>query len=246
MDDQLAVFIQVRMDSRRLPGKVLTPILGIPMLEVIVKRLENVHTCHKTIVLTSRHQSDDPIADWCSRNIVPCFRGSKDNVLDRFYQCASRYPFKHIARITGDCPLVDPKLIDELFQSYLEQDVDYLSNIMSPTFPDGIDVEIFKKSTLSDAWLNAVDEFDKEHVTPYIYKNQQKFRCSNFQNIEDLSRYRLTVDYDADLLLIEELIQKSKASPITCDYRALVKILENHPELQTINHSIQRNENCRL
>src|SRR5262245_37090128 len=168
--------LQARVSSRRLPGKVLKPILGRPMLERQSERLRRAHRLDKLVVATSTDASDDAIAALCESLPLDCFRGALDDVLDRFYQAAKRYSADTVVRLTGDCPLADPSVIDELILLHESGGYDYTSNTLTRSYPDGLDAEVAQMRCLEAAWHEAALPSEREHVTPFIYRDPERFR----------------------------------------------------------------------
>jgi spore coat polysaccharide biosynthesis protein SpsF len=236
----ILAILQARHSSSRLPGKVLKPILGKPILLHQIKRLENSQMIDKLIVATSDDFSDDAIEMMCMDNNIEVFRGDLDNVLDRFYQCAKLKDPDHVVRLTGDCPLSDWKIIDNMIQRYLDEDLDYMAT--SSKFPDGLDVEVMKMSVLSEVKQKAILPSETEHVTQYINKNSGKFRIKHFDPDKDLSYLRWTVDEPEDFVLVEKIYQalyKDNPQFLTSD---ILNLLDRQPELTKINDNFIRNE----
>ncbi len=234
--------LQARVSSSRLPGKVLMPILGKPMLLWQIERLKRAKFIDRLIVATSNDLTDDPIDDLCFSNTIDCFRGSLDNVLDRFYRAASFYNANHVVRLTGDCPLADPFVIDNVINYYLSDDFDYVSNATIPTFPDGLDVEVFSFSALEQSWYKAQLLSEKEHVTSFIAKHKELFKLGLFRNNIDLSHLRWTVDELDDFDLIVKIYEN--LNPIS-DFFSMENVLcflDRNPELKTYNTHYKRNE----
>lgn len=194
--------IQARTSSTRLPKKVLLPILGKPMLLRQIERIQRVFGSDKLLVSTSRDSSDDELVAMLEENNIDCYRGSLNDVLDRYYQAAKLYKAKHIVRITGDCPLIDPELTDQVISVHLRDNNDYTSNGMPPTFPDGLDVEVIRFEALYEAWKNAGMLSEREHVTQYIIKHPERFRLGNVAAKKDHSNHRWTVDEPEDFHFI--------------------------------------------
>lgn len=232
------LIIQARMTSTRLPGKVLLPIAGKPMLWHVIYRVSLLKNINNIIVATSTDRSDDMIAKFCSINNIKCFRGSLDNVLSRYYEAALQEKADIIIRITADCPLIDAKLIERGLKIFKDKKLDYLSNVIERTYPVGFDFEIFTSSLLEKAYRNAKIEAEKEHVTPYFYlTHPDKFKIYNLKQNKNKSSYRLTVDTAQDLALIKILIEKYQAQKK--DFQKIITILENHPELVSINKNVK-------
>ena len=231
--------IQARMGSTRLPGKVLKKVGGVTLLEYEIKRLKRAKKINKIVVATTISKKDDRIEKLCRQIGVAFFRGSENDVLDRYYQCAIKYPqYKNIVRITGDCPLIDPAVIDEVISFFEKNDFDYASNVEPPTFPDGMDIEIFKHSALKTAAQKAELISDREHVTPYI-RREKGFKRGNFEAGTDFSHLRLTVDNPEDFEVVTFLI---KNSMITDSYVKYISLLTKNPEIMAKNMHLIRNE----
>ncbi|MDP2928871.1 MAG: glycosyltransferase family protein, partial [Candidatus Omnitrophota bacterium] len=189
-----AVIIQARLGSTRLPGKVLYKVMGKTILEYVIERAGKARSIEETIVATTTSSEDSQIADLADKSGARVYRGSEQDVLDRYYQAAKLFGIKHIVRITADCPLIDPEIVDKVVGHYFDTKSDYCSNVIAETFPDGQDVEVFGFDTLSDAWKNAKLLSEREHVTPYIRKSSGKFKLASFRNSVDLSGKRWTLD----------------------------------------------------
>lgn len=238
----ILAIVQARVSSSRLPGKVLKPILGKPMLEHQLERIDRCKNIDELIVATSNGSDDDEIEDICRRMGVYCFRGALDNVLDRFYKCAEQFNPRHVVRLTGDCPLSDPGMIDELIDFYRRSKCDYVSNSNPPTLPDGLDAEVFSFDALKTAWGNAKLTSEFEHVTPYIRNHPEKFTVSSWTNREDLSHLRWTVDEPEDFDLVKQIYESLYLKKPAFDLKDILRLLEFHPELVEINSGITRNE----
>lgn len=231
--------IQARMSSTRLPRKVLKEIKGKPMLWYSLERLKNSKNIDKVVVATSDHIDDDDIENFCKVNKVDCFRGSLNDVLKRFSDCANQYiGFDTVVRVTGDCPLIDSEVVDEIISAFKEKKVDYASNVLKETYPDGIDAEVFTKEALLESDRDAKLGSEREHVTLYI-RNNPKYKKFNIENEEDLSRFRLTVDNPEDFEVISFLIENYGYNLSFKDY--CERLLEN-PEIMAKNSKIIRNE----
>jgi spore coat polysaccharide biosynthesis protein SpsF len=234
--------IQARMSSSRLPGKVLAPILGRPMLALQVERVLRAQTLDKLLVATSTDPSDDPLPAECRSAGVECFRGSLDDVLDRFHAAATAYDAGHIMRLTGDCPLSDPHLIDEVVKLHLEGAYDYTSNVYPRTFPDGLDIEVATMPTIEMAWREADRMAEREHVTIWIRENEERFRIGNLALERDLSRCRWTVDEPADFSFVSRIYEELYPNKPDFGMEDIIALLEQHPELKKINRSTRPDE----
>jgi spore coat polysaccharide biosynthesis protein SpsF len=237
--------IQARMGSTRLPGKVLLPIVGKPMLWHIVQRLRSVPQLVDVVVATTSHPGDQVILDFCHQHGIASFAGEENDVLDRFYQAAVHYQGDPVVRVTGDCPLVDSVIVEKLMKLYGTGRYDHVGVatgagglfLKGHQFPDGLDAECFSFESLERAWREATLPVDREHVTPYLWRNKKLFRCGNLISDRDYSHFRWTVDDEADFRLVsriyETLYQESKPF-LMAD---ILNYLQKHPELARINES---------
>src|ERR1700748_2840990 len=195
----IVTIIQARMGSTRLPGKVLKDIEGKSMLMRVISRVQRARLSNAVIVATSTETVDDAVVKVCYENHVPVFRGSELDVLDRYYQAASEYAADVVVRVTSDCPLIDPEVLDRVVATFLEKRPDYASNSLIRTYPRGLDIEVVSMSSLEKAWREAKEAYQRVHVMPFFYQNPARFYCVNVAADSDYSDYRLTVDTSADL-----------------------------------------------
>jgi len=233
--------MQARMSSTRLPGKVLKKVNGMTLLEYELKRLERSKTIDKIVVATSKNPEDDAIESLCASMGVDCFRGSLDDVLSRYADCANKYPeHEIILRVTGDCPLIDPVLIDQVIKVFLEGEYDYASTVPlgKETFPDGMDAEVFTKSALLESAANAKLPYEREHVTPHMRKSGE-YRCGGISADKNYSGYRLTVDNPEDFEVVRYCMEHSALDAGYLDY---VAMLDAHPEIRGLSAHYVRNE----
>lgn len=235
----ILAILQARTSSSRLHGKVLKPILGVPMLYRQIERILRARSFDKLLVATSIDISDDPIEEMCCKYGIECFRGSLDDVLDRFYQAAKIYKPKHVLRFTGDCPLIDSEIIDKLVTLHLYGDFDYTT---LSGFPDGLDVEAIRYPVLEQVWGEAVLPSSREHVTLFIYQNKQKFEIGNLENIEDLSAMRWTVDYQKDFDFVVKVYEALYPKKNNFLIRDILDFLAINSQLLKVNVGYQRNE----
>jgi spore coat polysaccharide biosynthesis protein SpsF len=238
----ILTILQARVSSSRLPQKVLKKILELPMLEHQINRIKQAKLINKLIIATSDHITDVPIVDLCQKLDVNCFQGSLHDVLDRFYQLA--YPLKpdHIVRLTADCPLCDPELIDQIIKYHLDGKFDYTSNTIEPTYPDGLDVEVFRFSCLIEAWERAKLPSEREHVTSFIHTQPQLYHIGSYKNKIDLSDLRWTVDEDVDFVVISKIYESLYPKNSGFATQDILDFLQSNPELKTLNTYYQRNE----
>ncbi len=196
--------IQARMSSRRLPGKVLMPLFGVPMLLLMVDRVMEARKIDKVVVATSIDSSDDPIWDLCNEKGIPCYRGDLFDVLGRFYTLAQVIRPEHIVRLTGDCPMIDSEVIDKTVLHHVQGGYDYTRN---QGYPDGMDVEVMTFKALQTAWKEAQSDYDREHVCPYLYGNPDKFKIGAYQNGVDQSNIKISVDTPEDYQKLSHILE---------------------------------------
>lgn len=234
--------IQARMGSTRLPGKVLEPILDKPMLYHVVERVRRAHRVEDVIVATSDQAQDEPIRSACKKYGFSCFAGSESDVLDRFYQAALQKGATTVVRITADCPLLDPSVIDATIEEYLRSKADYCSNIQKYTYPEGLDTEVFTFEALERAWKEAKKPSEREHVTPYL-RFSGKFRIADVQSKTDLSakNFHWSVDTPSDLKFVREIF-KALSHKADFGLEDILSLLAHKPELTLINKTEILNE----
>lgn len=234
----IAIITQARVNSSRLPNKIFMEADGISFLQHHINRLKK--TGLKIIVATTSNGSEKPIVDFCTQQNIDCFCGDENNVLSRYYHCAKKYGITTIIRVTSDCPLIDGTIILKAAEEYKKFNTQtYYSNTVKRYYPRGMDYEIFSMELLEQAWLNASEESDKEHVTPYIWKNKPGNVIIKYDiTATDYSNYRITLDTREDKQLLTELIENYNAASLDCN--AIVKILNNNPELAAINKFIEQ------
>jgi len=233
--------IQARMSSSRFPGKVLHPLAGRPMLRHVYDRVAQAAAVHQVLVATSRDPSDDPIAQYCSSQGIGCVRGPLDDVLERFRLAVAGTGADAVIRITADCPLVDPRLIDQTVAPVIAGHADFATNEGGRPFPRGLDVEAASAAALLRAAAEASEPYDREHVMPYLYRVPGRFSVAVIQGPEprageDLARWRWTVDEPADLALVEALLARvpDPAAP----WQAYADAIRREPGLLALNASV--------
>lgn len=230
------------MGSTRLPGKVMMDICGRPMLWHVINRLRHAETLDSIVVATSERRLDDKIEEFCRSEDVPCFRGSEKDVLDRYYQAAKWIGADVIVRITADCPLIDPEVVDSVVNKYLECKCDYASNSELRTYPDGLDTEVFSFDALKRAWREARMMSEREHVTPYIRNNKTIFTSAEVFQERDLSSLRWTVDEPEDFDFVRNIYERLYRSDRVFLMDEVVNLLRENPKLIEINEGFERNE----
>lgn len=237
----IVAIVQARMGSSRLPGKTIADVAGRPLLLHVVERVRNARRVDKVVVATTGESADDPIAALCQAEEIQHFRGSEDDVLDRFYKTAQANSADIVVRITADCPLIDPAVIDKVVARFQVGDCDYVSNIVRYTYPDGLDTEVFSFAALERAWREAKKPSDREHVTPYL--RSERFRTANVENESPvpLGKYRWTVDHPADLEFVRA-VYKAFSGEKHFGFQDIFHLLRERPELATIQAETITNE----
>lgn len=238
---RVVAIIQARMGSTRLPGKVMKDLLGKPVLVRDVNRIRRARCINEVVIATTTRPEDDPIASLCEEEGWHCFRGSEDDLLDRYYRTAQVFDADVIVRITSDCPMIDPGIVDKVIEEFLSlrEKVDYVSNTLPPrTFPRGLDVEVMTFEALERAWREDSDPALREHVTPYIYRNSETFRLHRVANEVDLSHHRWTLDTPEDLAFIRAVYGHFGNDHFT--WTDALQYLGQHPEIVKINSDIKQ------
>ncbi|HET7011745.1 MAG TPA: glycosyltransferase family protein [Anaerolineales bacterium] len=241
-DGRVVAIVQARMGSRRLPGKVLADIAGRPMLERVLRRVRASRIAHEAVLATSTDPADDPIAALGARLRVHTVRGSAEDVLDRFHQAAEESQAEVIVRITGDCPLIDAELIDETIRAFLQAEprVDFACNRLpwERTYPIGTDTEVCSRAALDAAWLEADEPHQREHVMPFLYENQPRFRILHVRSSDPaLGEMRWTVDAPEDLTFVREVFSRFHGRE-DFSWREVVNLLRREPTLERINMDV--------
>ncbi len=234
--------IQARTGSTRLPGKVLLDLEGATVLERVIERVMAAKLIDKVMVATTTQENDLPLVELCNRLGVAVYRGSEKDVLDRFYQAAKPFAPRRIVRITADCPLIDPKIIDQSIFTFRETKVDYLASQFDERLPDGEDVEVFSFEALKRAWADAKWVSEREHVTPYIYKNPKIFKVSGLKVDHDYSEKRWTLDNQDDYEFIRAIYSLLYKNNHQFGMEDVLELLKKNPDLEKLNSHIARNE----
>ncbi len=234
--------IQARMGSTRFPGKVLKHILGKPMLERMIERVKRAKLIDQIVVATTTNPQDNSITRLTDSLNISSFRGSATDVLSRYYLAAKKYHADIIVRLTGDCPVIDPVIIDTVVKTYLKDKWDYVSNVHIRSFPRGMDTEVFSFRALTTAWKQARSAYNREHITPYIYAHSQLFKLKQVIAPPPLSRpdLRLTVDESADLRLVRKIYQAFYSSHPHFTLLDIIAFLDQNPAIKSINQSIKQ------
>ena len=241
---KVGVIIQARMGSSRLPGKVLMKIGGVPLLSYLHNRLKNLEQSCSLIVATTNNSKDDILEDFCVKNKIRFWRGPELDVLSRFFQLSMLENFDIIVRLNADCPLLDANFVSDKIRTFLDNlpKFDYASTILQETYPLGMHVEIMTIEALEKAHKQCKNFALREHVTPYIYQNPQKFNLLGIQSEKNNSHVRLTIDYPEDIVFINKVIDKIKAYEKEDTVANVLKLLAQEDDLRIYNQHIKKNQ----
>ena len=239
---RVAIIIQARMGSTRYPGKPLKTVAGKPLLGYLIDRVKAVKRADRIVVATSIAPQDAQIAEFCQQWGVDLYRGSEQDVLDRYYQAAKAFQTDIIVRITGDCPLIDPKVVDQVIEYYLAHvpHYDYVSNMLKPGFPRGMDVEIFSFEALQRIHVLAKAPEEREHVTLYLYEHPDQFAIGNVSYKKDLSHHRWTVDTEEDFQLVSRLLEALSPKNPLFTIEEIENEMNQHPDWFLLNAQIKQ------
>jgi spore coat polysaccharide biosynthesis protein SpsF len=233
--------VQARMGSTRLPGKVLHEVMGEPLLARQLERLQRIRADVRVIVATTENAADDPIVDLCESIGIPVYRGSEDDVLERYAEAAAYADADPVIRITADCPFIDPAISRLVLERYEAGDCDYASNTLVRTYPRGLDTEVFAAARLGQASREARTLPEREHVTPYFYQHPDRFRLCSVENETDLSTHRWTVDTAEDVQFVTEVLERLIPMRPAFAMEDVLAVLQSEPALREINsHVVQK------
>ncbi len=235
----IVTVVQARMSSTRLPGKIMMPILGKPLLLRMIERLQNAKLIGQLVIATSTNTDDNEIENFCNQNKLVCFRGHLTDLLDRHYQVGKLYSADAIVKIPSDCPLIDPQIIDKVLQFYIDnEEFDYVSNLHPATYPDGNDVEVMSIQSLEFAWKDATKQLEREHTTPFIWENKDSFNIGNVEwetGLDLSTSLRFTIDYMEDYNFINRVYQELYPDNPKFGLNQILHLLERKPEIADIN-----------
>lgn len=233
----ISAIVQIRMGSTRLPGKTFLNLAGKPLIYHVINRLKSTKKVNELIIATTKNNEDDEIEIWCKNHEIKCFRGSENNVLKRYYDCAQKYNSDYIVRVTGDDPFKDYRIIDKAVEIITSNKYDFVCNNSPASYPEGLDVEVFTKDTLTKIYENVTSDEEKEHVTLYIHNNKSLFKTFNMENSEDLSNYRWTIDYEEDYIFTKKIYDKLYFKKNIFLTEDIYKILKENSSLLSINNN---------
>ena len=233
--------IQARCGSTRFPNKVFADVNGKPLIWHVVNRLTHATTINKIVIATTINEKDDKIEKWCNENNVACYRGSENDVLNRYYSASVAFPSDIVVRITADDPFKEPAVIDAVVNKLINEGFDHVTNNFPPSWPEGLDCEAFTFAALEASERSTNDAFEREHVTQYIYHNPDKFKIGNVASPKNLSYLRWTIDKEVDYEMVKAVY--AHRNPANTDILLLdeiLDILEKNPEIKEINSSVER------
>lgn len=239
---RIVIIVQARMTSTRLPGKILKEVMGKPLLEYQIERLKRVTLADDIVIATTENDTDLPIINLCKKLNINYFRGSEDDVLSRYYYAAKQYHADHVVRVTSDCPIIDHQVIDQVIRFYLDSrdNCDCVANGIERTYPRGMDTEIFAFSLLEDAFFKAKVDYEREHVTPYIYANSDTYKIKNYSYKKNCSQHRWTVDTPEDFLLIKNIIESLYIDNNDFTLEDCLDLLDKNPQWTKLNAHIEQ------
>lgn len=237
----IVAIIQARMGSTRLPEKALKKIHGKTILWHIINRINHSKLIDDVIIACTINNEDKAIEDFAKKNFIKVYRGSVDDIVDRFYNAAKKVDADIIIRLWGDCPLVDPELIDKALKVFIEKGLDYSNNFNPPSYPAGLNFEIYSIKTLETILINTKDPFFREYPFEYVYAFEKSFKTYYAKNKKNLSSIHLTVDYQQDFELISKIFEKLSKKDEIFHLDDIVNLINKNPELQSLNIDLKRN-----
>jgi spore coat polysaccharide biosynthesis protein SpsF len=237
---RIVAIVQARMGSTRLPGKVLKPLSGITVLSHVIQRLKHAKQLSAIVVATSDLVQDDPIVEEAVSSGAEVFRGSEIDVLSRYFYAAKLHEADYVVRITSDCPLISPEIVDDCISTILNSGADYSSNALERTYPRGLDVEVFTMQALETSFDHSQEPAEREHVTPYIYRRPELFKISHVVNEVDYSKHRWTLDTLEDYNLLTEIYDRLYRPGRIILWNDVIKLLAENPQLIELNQHIEQ------
>lgn len=238
----IAAIIQARTNSSRFPNKIFTEIAGLPLIWHVVNRLRKSKLLDEIIIATTINKADDQVVSWANQNNIKIFRGSEDNVLKRYFEAANYFNIDTIVRITADDPFKDYQIMDMVIKRFFEERADLATNNNPPSYPEGLDIEVFSFAALRDAVKKASSEFEKEHVTQHFYLNPQCYRIVNMMNNTNLSHLRWTIDEEKDLQMAQNVYNELFNNDKNFLMQDIIDLIKQKPEIAQINNTVKRSE----
>jgi len=239
---KIVAVIQARLGSTRFPGKVFADLSGKPLIWHVIERIKFSKFINEIVLATTTNPIDNELAEWAQKNDIKCFRGSENNVLERFYFAAKKYDATVVVRITADDPFKDPKIIDSVITMLVNNNLQFAYNNNPPTFPEGLDTEVFLFSSLERAYKESNDDFEKEHVTQYFYRHPELFKQENIFNHTNLSYLRWTIDTEMDYKMVKKIYSELYLDGKIFYFQDIISFLNKHPEISKININVERSE----
>ena len=236
----ISAIIQARVSSTRLPNKIFAEIEGKPLIYHIVNRISRSKKVDNILIATTINPADDTLIDWAKKNKIQYFRGSEDDVLDRYYNASKSIKADIVARITSDDPFKDPTILDNVINLLLEKKLDFACNNNPPTFPEGLDIEVFTFEALEKANTRSNDGFEREHVTQYFYRHPELFRQGNYFNASNLSKLRWTIDTEKDMEMAKVIYRELYKTDEIFLFEDILELLKRNPHIVEINSSVKR------
>ena len=232
------------MTSTRLPGKIMKEVMGKSLLEYQIERMKRVKSADEIVIATTWGDADRVIVDYCDRLSIHYFRGSEQDVLSRYYEAAKASDADVVVRLTSDCPLIDPSIVERVLKYYSDHsaEYDYVSNCLIRTYPRGMDTEVFPVRVLEEGYREATDPQDREHVTSFFYRHAQRYRLSNVAYSRDCSRHRWTVDTEKDFLLIKQILEILYPEKPNFSMEDVLDLIDRDPSLFSINAHVEQKE----
>ena len=235
------IILQARCNSKRFPNKILKKINKKSILELVIERLKNIKKI-SLIVATTTNKDDDRIYKISKKNNIHCFRGKTNDVLSRYYEAANKFKLDVIIRCNSDCPFIDKTILIKMFKKYQQNKFDYFSNILEPSFPSGLHVEFLNFKTLKNAHQKAKKKSDREHVTPYIYRNKNKFKIGSYKQKINQSFHRWTIDYKDDLKFVKKIYKEFNYKN-SFEMNDILNLLDKKPKIMNLNYFLKKKQN---
>lgn len=236
----VVAIVQARCGSTRLPGKVFELLSVKPLIWHVFDRLKGSHNINKFVLATTINVKDDKLAEWAKQNGIDCFRGSESDVLSRFYHCAKEFQADIVVRITADDPFKDHGIVDQAINLLIGGNLDFVCNNNPPSYPEGMDIEVFTFNALEQSFLESKDPFEREHVTQYIHRNSDRFKIHNLKYDYDLSYLRWTIDTLSDLQMAREVYNNLYKEHVIFSFHEILEFLSKNPHIEIMNQGEER------
>ena len=238
--NKVGIIIQARMGSQRLPGKVMNKVKNKPILHHMLKQVKKSKLHDLIVIATSLKKENEIIRNFCKKNKIKCYSGSENNLVNRYYLAAKKYNINIIVRLTADCPLIDPEIIDQGINKFLTDKYDFVANTSPPfkkSYPDGVDVEVFSFQLIKRVNFECKNKKDLEHVTPYIWRKKKRFNLFRFELKQNLSKYRFTLDYKEDFILIKQILINLYKKQKKITMKNVVNFIKQNKDIYLLNNN---------